>query len=394
MALVDDYARVDLTKYRETMYVSKNKDLKQLVGELQQGKFTKNPILSQLLMDKTKARYKEFDEHLLEAEKYKWPGVQTFFNTLQQLLYLKYFAPEQERLPRDRFQNAMGIMQARWAIHPNNCRPKDVRLEIVQFRYWEDLTPEVQTEIVKKLVEMIGMRMYDVGGNSQQEKKGKISNILKGTVWYAVSTTISPEMSDNTKEFSAFSVPSNCFRFFPLPETIRQFSMISCIYVPELVFGTLSSGTLFKHIALYECRPYVCHMPNSKSNLCSVHATSVDIFRTWFHDFVHSSMDDCTDVLPVVNSMLGPPYCDMPAFESMEAFRTQLEDPKSKLNSCIQHQLGVQPEGHEDDLISRMNDVGVTFGKVPSWGGARLRLQKKSRRSKRKRGRTRRRGSS
>jgi hypothetical protein len=384
MARVDEYASVDLTEYRETMYVSKNKDLKRIVGELKAGKYnTDNPITSKMLLAK---QYKEYDAYLVEAELYKWPGVRTFFNTLQQLLYLKYFAPANERLPRDCFQTAMGILQARWAIHKENCRPKDLRLEIVQFHYWEDLTPEVHSEIVAKLVNMIGDKMYETDG-SPQEKKTQISNVLKRTVWYAVATTMSPEIFDNTKVFSGFSVPSTCFRFFPVPETIRQFSLISCIYVPEIVFGILSSATLFKHIVLYECRPYVGHLPNSKSNLCDIHTAFVDIFRTWFHDIVHSSTDDCTDGLNVVNSMLGRPPCDLPAFDSVDTFRTELRDRGSKLNACIRHLAETKPEGQQDDIITTVNDLGLTFGKVPTWGGFR---KKSKKRSKRKRRRTRR----
>lgn len=383
MAKLNKYASVDLTEFRETMYVSKNKDLKRIVGELKDGDYTDNPITSEMLAEK---QYDRFDAYLLDAERYKWPGPETFFNVLKQLLYLKYFAPPNERLARDQFQNAMGILQARWAIHKENCRPRDLRLEIVQFRYWENLTLEVQSAIVAKLAEMIELKMYNKAG-SPQERKTQISNVLKSTVWYAVATTMSPEMSDNTKIFSGFSVPSTCFQFFPLPETIRQLSLISCIYVPEIVFGILSSATLFKHIALYECRPYVGHLPNSKSNLCDIHTAFVDIFRTWFHDVVHSSTDDCSDGLRAMNSMLGKPPCDLPAFDSLDAFRSGLRDRDSKLNACIHHLSETKEEGQQDDIITTLNDVGVTFGKVPTWGGVR---KKSKKRSKRKRRRTRR----
>ena len=76
MARVDEYASVDLTEYRETMYVSKNKDLKRIVGELKAGKYTDNPITSEMLLAK---QYEEYDAYLLKAERYKWPGVRTFF---------------------------------------------------------------------------------------------------------------------------------------------------------------------------------------------------------------------------------------------------------------------------------------------------------------------------
>ena len=91
----------------------------------------------------------------------------------------------------------------------------------------------------------------------------------------------------------------------------------------------------------------------------------------------------CTDGLNVVNSMLGRPPCDLPAFDSVDTFRTELRYRGSKLNTCIRHLAETKSEGQHHNNVERL---GSYF-----WKSSDLGFRKKSKkRSKRKRRRTRR----
>ena len=384
---------VDLTKYAETRYLSKNKTLKMIMGQIEKGQVTKDEEIFSLISTNN---YQGFDAYVRAH-----PGAQEFFRILQQILLFEYSGI----INRKQVQNSLGIQQARWACDDANCAKifsnerfpmLSYNLVAVNFFYWQDIQADIQSIILTELYFMIGHRMYegpmseqikmhldyyvediDVGAcgeNCDEESREKLNNALNDSIWYLVTDS----RKQNPGGSWQFSVP-----YFPIPETLRQLSLISCIHVPELIFGILSEETLTKYIMTYEKRPYICHLPESKGNLCNVHTLRESIFGIWYHDFFHSKNAVCYSFYHHLNreaKKFVEGWNDVTAENIME----QLSDPTSKLNVLFDLS---KTNNKVKDIFRAINDTGWLFSnnrKVSSFGGKKRKSTKRKSKSKRK----------
>jgi len=390
---------VDLTKYAETRYLSKNKTLKTIMSQIEKGQVTKDEEIFSLISTNN---YQGFDAYIRAH-----PGGQEFFRIFQQILLLEY----SREIDRKQVQNSLGIQQARWACDDENCAkliPNEMfpmlsyNIVAVDFFYWQDIPPDIQSKILTELYFMIGHRMYegpmseqikmhldyyvegiDVGAfgeNYDEESREKLNNALNDSIWYLVTDSTGKSRSGSWQ----FSVP-----YFPIPETLRQLSLIACIHVPELIFGVLSEETLTKYIMTYEKRPYICHLPESKGNLCKVHLTNESIFGIWYHDFFHSKNAVCHSFYHHLNreaKKFIEGWNDVTAENIME----QLSDPTSKLNALFD----LSKTNNKVKAIFRaINDTGWLFSnnrKVSSFGGKKRKSKGKTKRKRNTKGKSKR----
>jgi hypothetical protein len=354
---------VDLTKYIETRYLSKNKTLKTIMGQIEKGEVAEDLEILTLI---SRNNYQGFDAYIRAH-----PGAQNFFRILQQILLFEYSGI----INRKQVQNSLGIQQARWACDDENCAkfipnksyPElNFTIDAVDFTYWQDIPQNIQSRILNELYGLIERRMY-------QRSRKQLNDILNNTIWYLVR-----DSRQNPGTNWQFSVP-----YYPIPETFREINLIACIHVPELIFGTLNSPTLTKYIMMYQKRPYICHLPESKGNLCNIHFVNQPIFQIWFHDFFHSRAGDCDDSYNFLNMSAEKFIADWNKI-TKENIIEQYNDPNSQLNA-LSNLAKTNPR--VDQIFRAMNDTGSLFSKndkPPSFGGKK-RKGKTKRNTKRKR---------
>ena len=350
---------VDLTKYAETRYLSKNKTLKTIMSQIEKGQVTKDEEIYQLISTNN---YQGFDAYVRAH-----PGRQEFFRILQQILLCEYSGV----IDRKQVQNSLGIQQARWACDDENCAKLisnktyptlSYTIAAVDFNYWQDIPADSQLRILNELYDMIERRMYE-------RSREQLNNALNNTIWYRVTDT-----RRNSGGSWQFSVP-----YFPIPETFREINLIACIHVPELIFGTLSSSTLTKYIMTYQKRPYICHLPESKGNLCNVHFVDQPIFSIWYHDFFHSKNGDCDPIYYELNYQAKKFIKDWDDITE-ENIIERLSDPTSQLNDLFK-MAKTNPE--VDNIFRPLNDNGLllsTKNKVSSFGGKKRKSKGKTKR--------------
>lgn len=358
---------VDLTKYAETRYLSKNKTLKRIMSQIEKGEVEKDEEIYSLISTNN---YQGFDAYIRAH-----PGAQNFFRILQQIFLCEYSGI----INRKQVQNSLGIQQARWASDDENCAKiiynktfPTLSYTIVgtDFIYWQDIPHNIQLTILNELYKMIKQRMYK--GSLEQ-----LNNALNFTIWYRVTDS----RARNTGGSWQFSVP-----YFPIPETFREINLISCIHVPELIFGTLSSQTLTKYIMTYQKRPYICHLPESKGNLCNVHFVNYQIFEIWYHDFFHSTSGHCESIFSFLN-MRARKFVEGWNDVTEENIMEQLSDPTSKLNALFDL---AKTNEEVNGLFRAINDNGYLFSKnnkPPHFGGKKRKgktRHKRNTKSKRK----------
>ena len=132
----------------------------------------------------------------------------------------------------------------------------------------------------------------------------------------------------------------------------------------------------------YEKRPYICHLPESKGNLCKVHLNNESIFAIWYHDFFHSKNAVCYSFYHHLNreaKKFIEDWNDVTAENIME----QLRDPTSKLNALFDLS---KTNNKVKGIFRAINDTGWLFSnnrKVSSFGGIK-RKSTKNTKSKRK----------
>jgi len=348
---------VDLTKYAETRYLSKNKTLKRIMGQIEKGEVARDEEIFSLISTNN---YQEFDAYIRAH-----PGREQFFRILQQILLFEYSGI----INRKQVQNSLGIQQARWACDDENCAKLisnktfptlNYTIVAVDFTYWQDIPKDIQSTILNELYDMIEIRMYEPSCK-------QLNDTLNNTIWYLVRDT-----RRNSGGNWKFSVP-----YYPIPETFREINLIACILVPELIFGTLNSATLTKYIIMYQKRPYICHFPESKGNLCNVHFVDQSIFAIWYHDFFHSKNGGCGLIYGGLNYQAKSFIEDWDDITE-ENIIERLNDPTSQLNALI-NLAKTNPE--VDALFRFLNDNGMLLNdKPPSFGGKKRKSKGKTKR--------------
>jgi hypothetical protein len=365
------------TDFLETMFLSKNLKLNEIIKQIVDGEVEKNDDLYNLIRNND---WKSLDSTINET----YSGRDKFFVILEQLFLFKYFLPEEDRISRKQFEIAMGIQQVRWMTDPENCRYKSRTSENTEngrimnhykvdkaiFYYWNDIPKEDRDKTIAKLNDQIGGRLF--------VKPINYEHVFSNTVWYKVDHVDKNTQKKKTIAWTGYGRESD---FYPIPETLN-ISNIACVYQPKLVFGALSDESLLKFIIKYRQRPYVAHIPSSKSNLCDIHKSKHSIVAGWVHDFHHSrSNSDCS---PRGVNWLNT-SCKLNPALNHETIITAIDDPESHLIKCL--------EKDDRHLISRgANDSGMIFHDPPFphfRGGAkrktrRRRIQRRKSRHHRK----------
>jgi hypothetical protein len=357
--ITPDILAIELKKYLNTMYISKNKDLKRIIKNLSDSKVVLDKDLYGIIQSN---RFDDLDEYIKAN-----PRKDNFFKLLEQFFLFYYFLPEEQKITRKQFQNAMGIQQVRWMVDDENC--KDMAfytVESADFVYWNDIDQKERQIICKELIQKIGLRFFNESFKTFQF----MDTFLKNTIWYKV-IHFNPIRKIETFIGSWAGYGSKNRDFFPIPETLN-FSKIACIYTPRLVFGSLSDKSLFEFIVKYKQRPYIAHIPNATSNLCVVHELRHSIVAGWMHDFHHSRSEtnSCNDLYNNSFRFLND-SCKMELNE--ESLKNKIEENDPELMECL-------AKGTET-YVRGMNDTGSLWhspGSIVFEGGKRPNYKKKS----------------
>ena len=351
-------SRVDLTKYRETIYVSRNVQLQHLLGELENGRITVDDELYTLIKG----------DHFAELDAYirAHAGADQFHRILQQFFLFRYFV--EDRISRKQMQTALGIQQVRWASDPENCHSIikgsfSFEVRDTVFYYWEDIPPAKQAMITRELHKQIKDRLLQ--GETITEET--LPEVLRRTIWYSVSTEskyngllgswagyATPKI---TREEIEYSLEPLCY--YALPVTYQHLTKHYCIYAPELLFGSLSSPSLTKHMILNQTRPYNCHLPNSRSNLCSVHGNAQHILQIWFHDFHHARSGGCS-----LAYRFHPLQSLLKERLTQENIKALLADPTSELSQLMEVEKAKEAS-NQYTLFQPLNDTGALWTEQP-----------------------------
>jgi hypothetical protein len=353
-----------LRQWPETMYVSKNPMLKEILSS-----WDSIPENADLLTLIRNGKWSELDAYIRER-----PGKLEFQNILAQYLIFRH--RNTEPITRKEFETAMGIQQVRWMVDPDNCRSfKNYVVHDATFSYFQDISIEEQTLIINEMI-------WDIQYKGIDKKYKTIEGMqefFQGTIWYDVKYV------GVVGSWKGFGLRG---QWFPISETINL-STIACIYAPQLVFGALSDLSLFKHIVNYEQRPYIAHIPDAKSNLCDIHNIKHMVVAAWMHDFSHSrGGGGCYDGLRYINNQCkenGVPV----NLTNVAQIKDDINNESSPLYQCFIENIKRMKNIENGIIIARrLNDNGVIHH-VPfpaiRGGKRKTRRMRKSKRSKRTR---------
>ena len=197
-----------------------------------------------------------------------------------------------------------------------------------------------------------------------------IPDFFIGTVWYKVVLDGSLH-SSLFKFFGGIYVEYGNYYYYPIPETLN-FSEVSCVYNPRLVFGSLSDITLTNFILDNHERPYAAYIPGSNTNLVTIHGSKHMILANWWHDFIHSvSFHTCepTDVMRLLHH-----ECKSESFMKND----NIGDIYSKIKNCVKTQPAIALD---------LNDRGIPFKVLNNRmakGGSKKRRKKASKRKQKR----------
>jgi hypothetical protein len=326
------YEDVDLTKYIETRYVSKNKNLKRILAPLESGDLPDKSIeiIEPLIRSND---WKSFDG-FCEAHQ----GVENFWDILQCLFYLRYFA-EPIKIDFDQMQKAMGIQQARWSVDPaNECYQflkenyeangsKDYPTKendfysyflknIISFKYFHELSVIQRNKIVEDIFGHI-FNLFTLKDQLEEDyiksKKAeeqyeillKIQNIepnIKAQIKSALHDRIFYQVAYNSHRNFPWELgydwsksPSNYDVFLGIPQTY-DLTSVTCFHKPILVFGALRPKTMVNFIIKNDMRPFAAHLPGSTVNLTQFDGADGGLVHNWRHDLYHQSRNHACDV--------------------------------------------------------------------------------------------------
>jgi len=332
----------------ETVYLNKNRELKELARTIDVVETNRD-----LLRTIQGNDWSGLDNYFRVMA-----GEDNFLINLQQLLIFKY----RVGITRKQFQIAMGIQQMVWMTDPENCIVKQLGMPDSKFTLWEEIPREEKEEILRILHGRISQRYRAIDILSDE--------FFTGTVWYSVSGLRGP--------WPGFGITR---QFYPIPETLN-FTRITSIYVPELVFGILGDISLTKHIAEKSRRPYIANLP--RKGICDLHTRQYHICTIWIHDFTHASTDD------------GRRVSLTSTLEKMEPYKHWLADPAHSVYKAtdkkLQTIIAENPPTAEDAIALKeivasreMNDSGFIWKEVETVEGGKKRATRRSRRSRRSR---------
>ncbi len=302
------YEVVDLTKYIETRYVSKNINLKKILFPLENGRgISENKLIKEIEKMIRDNNWEGFDG-FCEAHQ----GVENFWDILQCLFYLRYFA-EPIKIDFDQMQKAMGIQQARWSVDPKNECYRFFRNknqpphgfyayfldEIVRFTYFNKLSEYKQNQIVKNFF-YLNFRESDLITEEEllqkkSETETKIMNQIKSDlgdrIFYEVNYTnrnFPWAFGYETYRYGKYSDENDVY--LGIPQTY-DLTSVTCYHKPILIFGSLGPKTMVNFILKNDMRPFAAHLPGSQSNLTKFDGFYGSLIHNWRHDFYHQSLN-------------------------------------------------------------------------------------------------------
>ena len=267
----------------ETRWIKKNKDMQQIISKLIEPNetFEQNDLLLEFIQSND---WRSVDAYMIENE-----GIRNFFQVIEQLFYFFYIV---KIITLKQFQNAMGIQQVRWMIDstrpPEDRKMSGYNIKSAEFLLWENNTLGQSIHI--SMCEHIKNSMYYPSPPSPPP----LPDFLNNTVWYRVqrSNVSSVRSRGGVLFFGGISIVGDDFLYYPIPETLN-FSEITCMYRPRLIFGSLKDLTLTNFILDNNERPYAAHIPMSTTNLVKIHDEKHMIVSNWWHDFIHGRGATC-----------------------------------------------------------------------------------------------------
>ncbi len=300
------YEDVDLTKYIETRYVSKNKNLKRILAPLENGDWQNSliGIIEPLIRSN---QWREFDSF---CETHK--GADNFWDILQCLFYLNYFAVE--KIDFDQMQKAMGIQQTRWSVDPANECYQELRKdyepmtsgdifdyflkEIIGFTYFNELPEDCQNQIVREVCrEAIPKRLYSTNTEIKNKIMSEIKSTLDNRIFYEF------EYNENNANYDDGDLWEFGFKYLGIPQTY-DLTSITCFHKPILIFGSLGPKTMVNFILKNNMRPFAAHLPGSTSNLTVFDTDHGSLVNNWRHDFAHQTTNKICNVRKTIDKTI------------------------------------------------------------------------------------------
>ena len=346
-----------LKKYNETQYTHKNRDLQRIIYEIEMRQFIPNSEIERIIRGE---RWKDFDNYC----KIHY-GIEHFWSTLQNLLFLHYYAPV--KITFTMMQIALGIQQARWSVDPENVyqqkltrelKPKDIN--DMYFLYYSDIEFTLFQDIESEQKYMI---LVELATDLQLEYE-VVEQHLQNTIWYKVYGKEDGEGGESIfGTASCYGIPAS-----------YDFSTLTCIHQPIIVFGALKSRTMVRHILSKNKRPYAGHLPGSASNLYDFDDIEAGILPNWYHDLFHQKKGANCDVATSVQRV-----ADNCRKTKEELFGTvDINDIKHAnwLNNQVVDECLTEP------LSLELTDNGNIYKSNTRKGGAKS-LRKRTKRSKR-----------
>ena len=361
---------IDLTQYIETRYVSKNKNLKKilfpLVNKLGISENSLIGIIEPLIRSNN---WRGFDSF---CETHK--GADNFWDILQCLFYLNYFAAE--KIDFDQMQKAMGIQQARWSVDPANECYQELRnnyekngkrndLEVLnfflekikKFNYFNEIPPESQTIIVNEIFEeAIDNDLYfnnvtkQINTEIRDEIRNEIKSALKNRIFYNVGRN----KSDSTFEWEFAR------KYLGIPQTY-DLTSVTCFHKPTLIFGSIKPKTMVNFIIKHNMRPFAAHLPGSTSNLTVFDENHGNLVHNWRHDFDHQFENKNCNIVETINraNNICPSEGELPG-----------EDAKSeewlnneRFQKCLDSKRTIKNPGQSDYVAESFLDSADIFEK-------------------------------
>jgi hypothetical protein len=392
----------DLTRYRETEFVSKNKKLQALFDELVNADVELNEEIYEAL---TSNNYRWFDDFVRAN-----PGVDNFYVILQQLFLIKYFLPDRPPLTRKQMQNALGIQQVRWSTDSENRRTYPA--EPLTMHYYQDFaTDAFNDKLFGNALLRIGWgdnKMYpEFAAKPDAQRRLEITAALQDTIWYSFSEGDYLRMYETQDIFwikadgdgndpardQLRSEPTDRlqFNYFPLPEMMWNLGDMFCFHTPELIFGVLMSQTLSKFIVRNGTRPYHMHLAGERDglNLNAADGVGVMIEMFWTHDMQHERLGSCDPkhMLDIINRAIHM-FCRSKNIEDCTILTTdnvqaEFENPRSVLNQFIDSHRDAEGRRTSINAFLLANDEPTPWrrdGRAPRVGGRKT--EKKSKRTK------------
>lgn len=357
---------IDLTKYPETQFLSKNKNLQAIFSEMQSdGGIKDNRILLEIEPLVRGNLWREFDTFCKSNQ-----GISSFFKILQAIFFLYYFS--NNKISFDAKERALGIQQARWSVDPNNSFYQKLKanktadenyfFDDCNFIYFQDIDEVNKLEIIDSFISRSKLYLktplvqaiedYFKKINKTRDgyegvvvrRDGLLDGVVSrfGTNFQVIKEVLTElnrfnpllvtkfledieEAERNAREkmnlflhdtiwyealgnsLENFSNNSSLLKFgktkvFYGIPATYNISKLICYQTPILVFGRIRPKTMINFIIQTKMRPFAAHLPESTMNLFEFDGVEGNILINWIHDLNHQSEGFYCDVKSLIGT--------------------------------------------------------------------------------------------